>query len=314
VLQPIRGFAVARRGDAGAGADCGEVVSYAIRRCELDHFLLARSGAVLRLGAPLELLRREGDDWIANESLRARWLVGAGGHFCPVARAIGARPGAGEPTTVVAREVEFEMTPSQQARCPVRSDLPALWFEPDLRGYGWVVRKGDWLNVGLGRQDPQGGFPRRAAEFADWLVAERLVPPDLPRRWRGHAYLLCAEAPRPLAAPGVLLAGDSAGLAYARSGEGIRPAVESGLLAAQALARALAGPARTADAERAYEAALTGRFGARRARASPGLSGWLPERLRARVAGRCLASAWVARRVVVERWFLQQGVPALAAG
>ena len=27
VIQPIRGFAVARRGDTGADADCGEVVS-----------------------------------------------------------------------------------------------------------------------------------------------------------------------------------------------------------------------------------------------------------------------------------------------
>ena len=37
---------------------------------------------------------------------------------------------------------------------------------------------------------------------------------------------------------GVLLIGDSAGLAYSQSGEGIRPAIESGLLAAKAIVAA----------------------------------------------------------------------------
>ena len=314
VLQPIRGFTVAKRGDPGSDADCGAVISYGIRRCELDHFLLERSGAALRLGESLESLRREDGAWIANESIRARWLVGAGGHFCPVARELGARPGRDEPTTVVAREVEFEMTPEQQARCAVRADLPALYFEPDLRGYGWVVRKGDWLNVGLGRQDAEG-FPAHAACFAAWLAREGLVPPDVPQRWRGHAYLLHGEAQRPLSAPGVLLCGDSAGLAYPRSGEGIRPAVESGLLAARALARALQHR-RGGAAERRYTRALESRFGPRRPRrgAVAALSGWLPAQARARVAARCLASAWFSRRVVVERWFLHREVPALATG
>jgi flavin-dependent dehydrogenase len=313
VLQPIRGFAVAPRGGPGAVADCGEVVSYGIRRCELDHFLLSRSGARLHLGEPLEALRRDGADWVANERIRARWLVGAGGHFCPVARHLGARPGETEPSTVVAREIEFEMTPAQQARCPVRPELPALFFEPDLRGYGWVVRKGDWLNVGLGRQDARA-FPAHVAGFADWLVGEGLVPPDLPRRWRGHAYLLHAETPRPLAAPGVLLAGDAAGSAYAMSGEGIRPAVESGLLAARALVGALREGREHADAGSRYTRDVLARFGPRYGRVRPGLSGWLPARARARVAARFLATAWLVRRVVVERWFLHREVPGIASG
>ena len=59
VLQPIRGFAVSQRGGAGARADCGEVVSYGIRRCEFDHYLLARSGAELVLGEAARELSRE---------------------------------------------------------------------------------------------------------------------------------------------------------------------------------------------------------------------------------------------------------------
>jgi flavin-dependent dehydrogenase len=306
VMQPIRGFAVARQGDPETRVDCGEVVSFGIRRCELDHYLLQRTGARLRLGEPGLDLRREAGRWVLNGELSATVLVGAGGHFCPVARRLGADPGASEPTTVVAREIEFEMSPDQQRACSTRPDLPALTFTRDLRGYGWVVRKGDWLNVGLGRQDAQA-FPRRVEEFLDWLTATGRVPAGVPRRLRGHAYLLYGESPRPLAAEGVLLVGDAAGLAYARSGEGIRPAVESGLLAARALRAGIRRP--PVELARAYVRSVLARFGPRSGRARPGPSDWVPPRWRGRVASRALASPWFARRVVVERWFLHREVP-----
>jgi len=311
VIQPIRGFAVSRQGDGEAIAAYDEVVSYGIRRCELDHYLLERSGARLRLGEPLRDLRREAGRWVVNGELAARWLVGAGGHFCPVARHLGARPGEGEPMTVVAREVEFEMSPEQVAACPTRPEVPELFFTPDLKGYGWVVRKGDWLNVGLGRQESRG-FPRHVDAFLDWLEERGRIPPAMPRRLKGHAYLLYDQAPRPLAGEGVLLVGDSAGLAYGRSGEGIRPAVESGLLAARVLREALrAGRPPGQGPEDAYARALTGRFGPRHGRVRRGLTDWLPERWRGPVAGRFLASPAFARRVVVDRWFLHRQVPPL---
>jgi flavin-dependent dehydrogenase len=309
LMQPIRGFAVERMRSAQVVVDCGEVVSYGIRRREFDHFLLERCAARLRLAEPLRELRRAGGRWIANEEIEARWLVGAGGHFCPVARRLGARPGETEPTTVVAREIEFEMSPAQQASCHVHPELPELIFAADLEGYGWVVRKGDWLNVGIGRQDATS-FPGRVEEFLDWLETRGRVPEGFPRDLKGHAYLLYDEASRPLAGDGVLLLGDAAGLAYARSGEGIRPAVESGLLAARAL-RQGGEPGAVA---RAYERALVARFGRRNGRKRRSLSDWLPQRWRGPVAGRVLAMPWFARRVVIERWFLQRQIPPLAPG
>src|SRR5260221_13358627 len=85
-LQPITGF---RTGVIGGRPVCTQYdrpVSYGIRRCEFDHYLLARAGARLRLGAPLRSLRREQDQWIVNDGIQAPVVVGAGGHFCPVAR------------------------------------------------------------------------------------------------------------------------------------------------------------------------------------------------------------------------------------
>jgi 2-polyprenyl-6-methoxyphenol hydroxylase-like FAD-dependent oxidoreductase len=99
--------------------------------------------------------------------------------------------------------------------------------------------------------------------------------------------------------------GDAAGLAYPKSGEGIRPAVESGLL----LARALAGARDPADEGvlASYAEAIVARFGARTAH--PGAP---PPAWQASVAARLFGVGWFARRVVVERWFLNAGQPALA--
>jgi flavin-dependent dehydrogenase len=154
VIQPVEGFRVSMRGHRASTARWHEVVSYGIRRFEFDDYLLSRCGTRLRLGEPIQDLRREAGAWTLNGELSAPLLFGAGGHFCPVARLLGARPGSGEPT-VVARELEFEMTPEQQRDLSVPSSIPELFFEQDLKGYGWLVRKGDWLNVGLGRQDTE---------------------------------------------------------------------------------------------------------------------------------------------------------------
>jgi len=97
VLQPINGFRVGLMRDmakAYATADLRypETVSYGIRRCEFDDYLLQRSGARLCTGERVRSLRREAEVWVVNEHFRSPVLVGAGGHACPVARALGARP------------------------------------------------------------------------------------------------------------------------------------------------------------------------------------------------------------------------------
>ena len=95
--QPIFGFEVSRQGDRAARVRYAEPVSYGIRRCEFDDYLLARSGAELRLGEPLRTLEQRADQWVVNGAVRAPVLVGAGGHFCPIAQRLGARLGQGEP-------------------------------------------------------------------------------------------------------------------------------------------------------------------------------------------------------------------------
>jgi len=302
-LQPIRGFAIASLGReptrvAGAG-----VVSHGIRRCELDGYLLARCGAELRLGEPVRAIERRSDGWLVDGAVHTRLLVGAGGHFCPVARA----QTAGQPkeTPIAAQEIELPLDAASASRLGLEAEVPQIFFTRDLAGYGWAFRKGGYLNVGLGRRGGEG-LSEQLRAFLDELRLRGRVPNDWGDAARGHAYHTYGTTRRPLRGDGVALVGDAAGLAYPKSGEGIRPAVESGLL----LARALDGARDPADEAvlARYADAIVARFGTRAAQPGAPPAAW-----QARVAPRLFGIGWFARRVVVERWFLNAGQPALAA-
>jgi flavin-dependent dehydrogenase len=278
-------------------------ISYGIRRFEFDDYLLRRSKARMRLGEGVKSLERDGAEWVVNGEVRAKVLVGAGGHFCPVARHLGAKET--KTPAVVAQEIEFELSPDQLRDCTVRPGVPYLHFCPDLRGYGWYFRKGNYLNVGLGREDDEK-LSDHVAEYAESLKASGRIPRDLPARFPGHAYLLYPRSQRPVVGDAVLLAGDAAGTAYSPSGEGIRPAVESGLMAGDLIATLEGDYSR--ERLEPYAARFTARFGNKAARSIADL---LPAGLKRLVAGRLIAWGWFARRVVVDQWFLRRSEPVL---
>jgi flavin-dependent dehydrogenase len=184
---------------------------------------------------------------------------------------------------------------------------PELYFCEDLRGYGWCFRKQGYLNVGFGRLDCQA-LPRATAEFVAFLTARRKMPASASWRWRGHAYRVYQSHGRRVTAPGVVLVGDAAGLACPKSGEGIRPAIESGLLAASVLLEARGDY--TEERLDPYAERLRARFGSRSAFGE--LARVVPAALATAIAGWCLDSSWFVRHVVLNRWFLHAGTPALA--
>ena len=299
VLQPIHGF---RIGIIGSGLlethDRNCVISYGIRRCEFDHYLLERSGASLRLGRSCSTFNRTGTAWVVNDSFTTPLLVGAGGHYCPVARYMGGGSGRHDPI-VVAQEVEFRMTPAQSGLCTVSPELPELYFCGDYKGYGWVFRKGDYLNIGLGRED-KDNLSGHVRAFCEFLVQAKKIPADMPRDFHGHAYMLYQHSRRQVTADGMLLVGDAAGLAFTHSGEGIRPAVESGLLAAEAIRNAQGD---YSDRNLApYRRSIAGRFGGRNA--SINLLQLVPDNIRHFLARRLISNHWFAGKVIIDDWFL----------
>lgn len=305
-LQPIRGFCISRQGDAESRVVYDHTVSYGIRRCEFDDYLLRRSCAGLRLGEPVRTLRQASDAWVVNDEVRAPMLVGAGGHFCPVAQQLGARLGNGEPI-VAAQESEFELTPAQQKACRVEPDVPEIFFTRDLKGYGWVFRKGRYINIGLGRQDTQK-LSRHVADFLTFLVRRGKIPADVAVKTHGHPYLLYDQAERPLVADRALIIGDAAGLAYPKSGEGIRPAIESALFAANTILAANGQYGRAHLS--AYEQRVIERFGQRAA--SWSITNLLPESAANALAGYLFGTDWFARHVVLDRWFFHTQQPPIA--
>lgn len=307
VLQPITSFIAGMGERTARPVHYDKIVSYGIRRCEFDNYLLQRCGARLRLGEAWESMERVDGRWLVNDAISAALVIGAGGHFCPVVRFLGANLGKGE-RAIAAQEIEFEMTDEQARHCGVEHDRPELYFCDDLKGYGWCFRKGNFLNVGLGREGNHR-LPEHVHAFSRWLQSQGKVPIDAPARFKGHAYLLYSHAKRPVVGDGVLIIGDAAGLAYAESGEGIRPAIESGLMAAQIVAAARGDYSKQRLSE--YETKLAARFGERSNGGS--LASSLPESWKLALARSLMQTQWFTRNVVLNRWFLHADTAAFRA-
>ena len=151
-------------------------------------------------------------------------------------------------------------------------------------------------NVGIGRRGNRN-FNHHVQAFTELLDKTMNIRTPAGVPWRGHAYLAWGVGPRPVIGDGMLLAGDAAGLAYPESGEGIRPAIESGQMAAAALIDA--GGRYSADALQPYATTLERLHPPRKrsSRASETASAALGRML--------LQSSIFTRHVVIDRWFLR---------
>ncbi|MEZ5294610.1 MAG: NAD(P)/FAD-dependent oxidoreductase [Vicinamibacterales bacterium] len=286
VLEPFTAFRVGLVGRPTIAVAYGRPVSYGIRREEFDAYLLRRSGALVAPPLRVTRVERRGGWWCIEGEWQARLLVGAGGHRCPVARAL--NPTLAREHAVVAQRAE------RRVAVPLLTPgTPELYFSDDLHGYGWLVPKGSWVNVGFGRDEP-AHLPAHVRRFAAGLVSAGRLDAGTADGWHGHAYLLASTSSRRVVGDHVLLAGDAAGLASAGSGEGIYAAVVSGLLAAEAIHRlvrsgdplALAGYAERLAADLDWR------------RPASATAGWLPASWRSAAAGACFRSRAFVRHVL----------------
>lgn len=299
VLQDIKSFRTGLINGAEVVTNYGTTVSYGIRRCEFDHYLLERSRVRRQLGETAINLEQKDGWWLVNRHIRARMLVGAGGHFCPVARLLGADIGREE--VVVAQAAECAMTQAEERQCMVQPDTPALYFCRDMKGYGWLFRKGRYLNIGLGRRDTRD-LTRHVRDFCTFIEQQMGLPAGLTGRLKGHAYRLSGgEGRRRCIADGALLIGDAAGVAIPESGEGILPSIESALLAAETILAAK-GDYRC-DNLQPYAALMNRRSDS----VSSLISSAQPfSEISFYLGARLLSSSWFTRHIVLDRWFLRR--------
>jgi len=240
-IQPFRAcvleFEAARH-----ETDWRRPASYGIIRREFDHYLLERAaaaGADVRWGIRVKQVSA-GPAGVRIETDRGLFeapvVIGAGGHRCPVAKALGEV--SERECVVAAQESETRLGPEWAERLRPFMAAPELYVEPDLRGYGWYFPKQEFLNIGIGvTGGTDGSLPRRRDELVAALRASGRLPAEMPiEPFKGHAYVVRRQAPRRLSGPRFCLIGDAAGLARDLSGEGIGPAIRSGKLAAEAVA------------------------------------------------------------------------------
>lgn len=205
---------------------------YAIRRIEFDDWLLKESAARV-VQHNVKEIAKDADGYSIDGEYHCRYLVGAGGTYCPVRKSFFPEAaGARQMDQIVAMEEEFEY--------PFEDDRCHLWFmENGLPGYSWYVPKaGGYVNVGVGGKVLELKKKRDDIQKQWEFLTRQLARMGLVRGYEyhphAHTYYLRADGDH-LRKDNVLLVGDSAGLATRDMGEGIGAAVRSGIRAAEAI-------------------------------------------------------------------------------
>ena len=204
---------------------------YAIRRMEFDHWLLDRSGAEV-IQHEVKDIQLAAGKYLLDGQIECEVLVAAGGTHCPVFRHFYGERHPRNGAKIIALEDEFQ----EDWQDPVCR----LWFfENGLPGYAWYVPKtGGYLNIGVGGNLEK--LKQRETTIQDhWeYLVRKIRKLGLTRKKglepRGYLYHLRGKDPQRLA-ENLYLIGDAAGLATLDMGEGIGPAIQSGLLAAKAI-------------------------------------------------------------------------------
>ena len=205
---------------------------HAIRRYEFDDWLVRRAGVPLFQHAVKKIIQDE-NGFVIDGEYAANYLIGAGGTHCPVYRSIfeplKPRP---KSSLIVAQEEEFEY-PYTDPKC-------YLWFlENKLPGYAWYVPKTNgYVNVGVGGKAEEIKSNGDSLKNHWNLLVKKLDELGLIRNHTykpsGHSYFTRTRLPE-IRIGNAFIIGDAVGLATLDMGEGISPAIKSGLNAADAI-------------------------------------------------------------------------------
>ena len=205
---------------------------HAIRRDEFDNWLVRRAGVPIVKHA-VKTITQDEDGYVIDGEYSAKYLVGAGGTHCPVYRSI-FEPVEPRPKSslVVAQEEEFAY--------PYTDDNCYLWFlENRLPGYAWYVPKANgYVNVGVGGKAEELKSNGDSLKNHWNLLVKKLETSGLIRDHQfkpvGHSYYTRLKLPE-VQIGNAFITGDAVGLATLDMGEGISPAIKSGLMAADAI-------------------------------------------------------------------------------
>jgi flavin-dependent dehydrogenase len=168
-----------------------------------------------------------------HQSIRTGYLIGADGAGSIAARFLGSRPRA-----AAGYAIDASVTTTAGGMAPYRSTAE-FNYGCVPSGYGWIFPKRDRLSCGIGSW--RRPFPTRR-ELHDFL--QRSLPAGSIRSVQMQSHPVPVwSGYRRLASGKVLLAGDAANLVDPITGEGIRFALLSGMLAAETILSVTRGAA-----------------------------------------------------------------------
>jgi geranylgeranyl reductase family protein len=235
-------------------AELGDAVEpiWMVRRDVFDHYLVQQAqskGAELRDGSEVTGIELVGDTWqvsTSNGTFSGKYLIAADGAKGPMAKMLGFK----DRKRRLAGALEVETV---AAAVP-----PVVHFEFGMvkNGYIWNFPKADGYSIGIGTF--RGGEGQDFKKILD-AYAKGRFDIDI-NAVKQYGYPLCLwDGDQKLHTERALLAGEAACVVDPMTAEGIRPAIFSGIKAAEAIDGALAGGS---EALAGYSEAIAAEWGA----------------------------------------------------
>jgi geranylgeranyl reductase family protein len=224
-----------------------------VRRDVFDHFLVQQAqtqGAELRDGTEVKGIEFKSDRWhvkiATGETLEAQYLIGADGAKGNMANWLGFK------------DRKRRLGGALEVETPAPETPPVINFEFGMvkNGYIWNFPKADGYSIGIGTF--RGGESQNFKQILD-LYGKGAFGVEI-NSFKQYGHPLCLwDGDQKLHTQNALLAGEAACVVDPMTAEGIRPSIFSGIKAAAAISKALAGDS---NALPEYTAIMAAEWGA----------------------------------------------------
>ena len=225
-----------KMGDSAEVSLEGVTPMWMVQREQFDNFLLEQAtgqGVEVKTGVEVQGVQLEGDSWQVNTSagqFTGKYLIAADGANSTVAKLLGFK----ETTKIAAASLQVPGEVSDRRQVTAFFDFGSL-----KNGFMWCFPKADGYSFSAAYVRNPKGKPEELKKQL-YQYTELFGVDASQGEYQEHPLNLW-QANRPLHSDRALLAGEAAGMVDPLIGEGIRPALYTGVQAARAVHQAIAG-------------------------------------------------------------------------